>query len=274
MARAQEANASFVLKAEELPALNYLPKGHPRPLALVWINRGTSQELRPTTVEMLLRTLFHDPSSPSIAKLHQSSGLRVTFLSDRERESFARSFARARCTLLQKQRSEMTAVFANPKAAERGFRELTGSGVSSRSISMLWRASQFMQMKHDRPLGHSMLSVAAASAGAGLAGAIFGVTLLTIPGLGPFAVGGAIAANALGTIGAVGGALGASGGGIARMLTDIDVDGREVPYYVGEITTGKVFISVDPATCEIGVDQVRTILERNGGSIAARLVVD
>ncbi|MGX7953481.1 hypothetical protein ACWPM1_13090 [Tsuneonella sp. HG249] len=271
MAAAVSSIEAFVLKAEELPALNYLPKGSPRPLDLVWINRGTNQELRPTTVQMLLRTLFQNPGSPSINKLHRSSGLRAIFRTARDREAFARSFEHARTVLLQRQRSEMTAVFATPHAAARGFRELEKAGVNPRSISILWRAGQFIQSKHNEPLGHSKMSVAAVSAGAGLAGAIFGISMLTIPGLGLVAAGGAIAAQAIGTIGAVGGALGASGGGIARMLTDIDVDGKAIPFYEMEIESGKVFIAVDPATCDRSPDVVRGILEENGGHIAPNL---
>jgi hypothetical protein len=269
MAASLSTAPSFVLKAEELAALNYLERGHPRPLALQWINRGTDQHLRPTTIALLMRTLFRETWSPSVRKLHETAGLRVSFANERDRDAFSRQFARARAIERQRQRSELTAVFSRPAAAERGFRELADAGVNPRAVSILWRAGQFLRSNHDSPPGHSKLSVAAASAGGGLAGAIFGVTLLAVPGLGQVAVGGALLAH-IGTIGAFGGAVGASGGGLARMLTDFDVDDREIPYFEMAIKRGKVFLAVDPATCGRPIDTVREILERCGGSFASR----
>ena len=67
---------AFVIKAEELVALNYLDRNHPRPRKLEWINRGTNQPLRRSSIEMLLRTLFREVETPSVVKLHQSAGLR------------------------------------------------------------------------------------------------------------------------------------------------------------------------------------------------------
>ena len=258
----------YVLKPDELPALNYLSKGHPRPSALTWINRGTNQELRPTTVQMLMRTLFRETASPSVTRLHRSSGLRVTFGSASARDDFAKRFVQAQKVLVSRQRIELTAVFDNPSDAETGYHELVKAGVNPRAISLLWRAGQFLKDNHEQPPGHSKLSVAAASTGGGLAGAILGMTLLTLPGIGPIAVGGAIAASALSTIGAFGGALGASGAGIARMLSDIDVEDREVPYFVMQITTGKVFVSVDPAKCDVPREQVSAILKKCRGHFA------
>ncbi len=269
MATGSPTAPSFVLKAEQLAALNHLERGHPRPTGLQWINRGTDQNLRPTTVAQLMRTLFRDTRSPSVRRLHETAGLRVMFKSERDRDLFARQFAAAWGIELQRRRSDLTAVFAVPAAAERGFRELSEAGVSPRSVSILWRAGQFLESRHGGPPGHSRLSVAAASAGGGLAGAIFGVTLLVVPGLGQVAVGGALLAHAIGTIGAFGGAVGASGGALARMLTDFDVDDREVPYFAMAIERGMVFLSVDPATCGRPIEEVRGILERCGGTFAS-----
>ncbi len=270
MAIEPQAAQCFVLKAEEIPALNYMSRGHPQPVSLAWINRGTNQELRRTTIEMLLRTLFNRTHSPSIARLHQSSGIRIVFSTPEDRARFASLYDNACIELRRRQRSDLTAVFDAPGAAENAFRDLVRAGVKARSISLLWRAGQFMESQFDRPSGHSRLSVAAASAGGGLAGAIVGITLLTIPGLGPIAVGGAIAAQAIGTMGAIGGALGASGGAIARMLTDFDVEDQEIPYFAMRISRGKIFLSVDPADCGCPVGELRAILERHGGHFAPK----
>ena len=82
---------SFVIKAEELATLNYLDRNHPRPRRLEWINRGTNQKLRRTSIELLLRTLFRQVTSPSVVRLHHSSGLRAIFATEQERARFARA---------------------------------------------------------------------------------------------------------------------------------------------------------------------------------------
>ena len=87
---------AYVIKAQELPALNDLPTDFPRPRRLEWINRGTDQRLRRSTIEMLMRTLFRDCETPSVARLHSSSGLRLIFACRSERARFARAFEQAR----------------------------------------------------------------------------------------------------------------------------------------------------------------------------------
>lgn len=254
-----------MLKADELAALNYIRRDHPRPVSLTWINRGTDKEMRPTTVQMLLRTLFKPTRSRSVRQLHESSGLRASFESAKDRELFAKAYGTAVAEHRRRQRHELTAVFDRPDAAEDAFRRLVAAGVDKAAISLLWHAGQFIEERRVKPRGHSALSVAAASAGGGLAAAIFGVTLLAIPGLGIVAAGGAVATSALGTMGAIGGALGATGGALARMLTDLDVDDREIPYFEAAIKSGKVFLSVDPATIDMGVADVRRIIVKSGG---------
>lgn len=83
---------AFVIKAEELPALNRLPTDFPRPAALEWIDRGRDAKLRTTTVEMLVRTLFRRSISPSVRRLHHSAGLRVIFRDTKDRHRFAIMF--------------------------------------------------------------------------------------------------------------------------------------------------------------------------------------
>ncbi|MCT2559375.1 hypothetical protein N0B51_10335 [Tsuneonella sp. YG55] len=200
--------------------------------------------------------------------MHQTSGLRVVFENSEDRARFSELYEDALRAFRQRQRSELTAVFDGPIPAEEAYRELMEVGVRQDAISLLWRAGQFLESNHGHPPGHSRLSVATASTAAGLAGAIFGIVLLAVPGLGLVAASGAIAANALGTMGAVGGALGASGGGIARMLTDLDVDDREIPYFAMRIAHGKIFLSVDPVECECSLELVRATLVRHGGQFA------
>ena len=137
-----------------MAALNYLQRDHPRPIALTWINRGTNQPLRPTTINMLLRTMFGNSTSPSIVKLHDSAGLRVVFAQDGHRDAFARCYKKACETHRKSWRSHLTALFGRPELAERAFCELTELGIPSRAISILWRAGQFVEFEarlSDRP---------------------------------------------------------------------------------------------------------------------------
>ena len=91
IARAVPEPAAFVIRALDLIRIGTLPKGSPQPLGAEWINRGTGQPLRPTTVAMLLRTLPHPADlSPSAARLHEVAGLRLAFPSTEERHTFAR----------------------------------------------------------------------------------------------------------------------------------------------------------------------------------------
>src|SRR5437868_15373520 len=86
----------YVIRAAELPALNCLDHSCPQPFKIEWINRGTNRHLRPTSVDLLLRTLFHRGNSPSVVELHESAGLRAFFRTEIERRQFAAAFTAAR----------------------------------------------------------------------------------------------------------------------------------------------------------------------------------
>ena len=88
---------TYTIRAEEIDLLGRLPTDYPRPVAMDWINRGTDQTLRPSTIAMLKRTLDQGSNlSESVRKLHTSAGLRLTFASERERATFASMFRAAR----------------------------------------------------------------------------------------------------------------------------------------------------------------------------------
>ena len=162
---------AYVIKAEELVAVNYLADDHPRPQSVEWINRGTDQVLRPTTTDMLLRTLFQPAASPSVQKLHDSSGLRVIFCSDTERERFATAFRDAIAKERASTEHVVTAIFDDRGKAESAIAALHHEGVSPAAISLLCRASHFGDPESKWPEGHSSMSITGAVAGAGIAGA-------------------------------------------------------------------------------------------------------
>lgn len=265
------AQSAFVIKVEELAALNYLAADHPRPLRVEWINRGTDQVLKASSVDMLMRTLFEEAGSPSVEGLHHSTGLRAIFDSEEKRALFARALEEAK----QREASQMshlvTAIFNQREEAERAVQQLKSAGVADNSISLMWKASQFMDTANTWHEGHGALSIASAAAGSGIAGAILGIAILTIPGVGPVAAAGAIAASAFSSVAAVSGVIGATGGAIARMLTDHDVDGVSANFYAQQVGRGKVFLSVDPRIAGIEDEVIQQILQRNGGRSARRM---
>ena len=86
---------AYVIKAIELPALNHIGDDYPRPQGVEWIDRGRDKRLRPTTIDMIMRTLFKSPASNSVERLHNSAGVRVTFRTWEDRHEFAAKFKRA-----------------------------------------------------------------------------------------------------------------------------------------------------------------------------------
>ena len=123
-----------MIKAEELVAVNYLADDHPRPHSVEWINRGTDQVLRPTTTDMLLRTLFQPAASPSVQKLHDSSGLRVNFKTDGERERFAAAFRQAIARERAVTEHVVTAIFDGRDKAETAIAALHDEGISPEAV--------------------------------------------------------------------------------------------------------------------------------------------
>nr|WP_298895550.1 hypothetical protein [uncultured Altererythrobacter sp.] len=255
-----------MIKAEELVAVNYLADDHPRPQSVEWINRGTDQVLRPTTTDMLLRTLFQPAASPSVQKLHDSSGLRVIFRSDAERERFATAFRDAVAKERATTEHVVTAIFDDRGKAETAIAALHHQGVSPAAISLLCRASHFGDPEARWPEGHSSMSITGAVAGGGIAGALLGVAFLFVPGVGPLAAAGALAASAIPSVASVSGIIGATGGAVAKMLTDHDVDGVMAEYYDRQIKRGKVFVSVDQRQTTLAREFVERVLEKNGGA--------
>lgn len=261
----RSAGPAYVIKAADLPAINYLAPDHPRPRLVEWINRGTNQRMRPTTTQMLLRTLFQPIDTPSVQKLHDSAGLRVVFRTEKERSAFAQAFKDALHREDQSRSHVLTAIFETREKAEHTVRQLHSQGIPKEAISLLFRASQFMDPDTQWKEGHGSTSVVGAVAGSGIAGAMLGVAILVVPGVGQVAAAGAIAASAITSVASVSGIIGATGGAIAKMLTDHDVDGVAAAYYDQQIQRGKIFLSVDTTLIEGHEDEARMIIAENGG---------
>lgn len=256
---------AFVIKPEEIAALNYLTPHHPRPQTLEWISRSKDRQLRQSSVEMLLRTLHRDISSPSVVKLHRDSGLRVVFKTEKDRNAFAQAFADAKEAFINREHHHITAIFEQQADAENAILELIEAGIPEQAISLLARADQFVEPTGKWPRGHSKFSIAASATGGGLAGLAFGLSIILIPGFGPLAVAGGLAASAVGSFAAASGIFGATGGAVARMLTDHDVDGVSATFYQEQVRKGKIFVSVEADVRDERRAVARDILRRRGG---------
>lgn len=263
---------AYVIKAQELLAINYLADDHPRPRRTEWINRGTDQVLRPTTTAQLLRTLYQPTTTPSIQRLHDTAGLRVEFRNQRERDRFADDFEKARAEFGKRRDRVVTAMFDERDKAEQAVEQLVKSGISRNAISLLCRANQFLEAEDSWPAGHSTASIAGVVTGSGVAGALLGVALLFVPGVGQVAAAGAIAASAIGSVASVSGIIGATGGAIAKMLTDHDVDGVSAAQYEAQIKRGKIFLSVDTGTTADMRDRAIGVFRQLGGRAAPAII--
>lgn len=261
--------AAYVIKPEELLALNYLDAEFPRPSGAEWINRGTDQKLKASTVEMLQRTLFRDLAPPSVVQLHRSAGLRVFFPSEGERNAFAAAFTEARAREAQGRRFNLTAIFDTREDAETAASALVDDGFAEDSVSLVWRVSQLSESELNWQGGHSTMSVASAIASGGVAGALLGIAVLAIPGVGLVATAGALAA-AVPSVASLSGIIGATGGAITRMLDDHDVDDIAANYFEQQIRRGKIFVTIKLGEEEGLRDRARAILLGHGGKTALR----
>src|SRR5215218_1789732 len=162
----------------------------------------------------------------------------------------------------------ISAVFDDREEARRAVTELRDAGIPEDAISLVGRPDDAED--NDAHDGASKGSVVDAVAGGGVAGALLGVAALAIPGVGPLVAAGAIAASAIPTAAAIGAAAGATGGAIARMLSDHEVEGRDAEYYEEHISRGGIFVSVDTRLTEGTAESAQIILERCGGHSASR----
>lgn len=164
----------------------------------------------------------------------------------------------------------VSAVFDSRSEAERAVSEMRNFGIPDTAISIVSRHDDQSAPADGESDGHGKGGIAAAVAGGGIAGAALGVAILAIPGVGPLAAAGAIAASAVPTMAGIGAGLGATGGAIAKMLTDHDVDGRDAEYYEKSISEGGVFVSVDTRQAQGEGERAREILMRSGGHSASQ----
>ena len=161
-----------------------------------------------------------------------------------------------------------SAVFDSREEAERAFSELKSAGIDENAISIIGRHGE-QDGTDDDDDGVNKSGAAKGAIGGAVAGGLLGVAALAIPGVGPLAAAGAIAASAVPEGAAIGAGIGALAGGISGLLTKHGVDEEDARYYEDRINQGGIFLSVDADEAGVPTETAREILFRNGGHNAS-----
>jgi uncharacterized protein (TIGR02271 family) len=162
----------------------------------------------------------------------------------------------------------VSAVFDSHAEAERAVAELRAAGVRDSALSVIARHDSGQGDYGDantheaKEKGEGALKGAL---GGGAVGALLGIAALAIPGVGPLAAAGAIAASAVPEAVALGAGAGALAGGLSGLLAKHGVSEDDARYYEGRINDGGVFVSVDTRDGGISPDRAQGILTRAGG---------
>ena len=170
------------------------------------------------------------------------------------------------------QHNHVSAIFDTHAEAERAVADLRSLGVDDNDFSIIAHHGGTTTTRsgdgeitdeHHRNVLRGIL-------GGGALGAGLGIAALAIPGVGPLAAAGAIAASAAPEAAAIGAAVGAVGGSLNEVLTKHGVEKEDADYYGERLKSGAVFISVDLSKNGVSAERARDILHRNGGHNASR----
>lgn len=169
------------------------------------------------------------------------------------------------------EKSVASAVFDTQAEAQRAVAELREAGVTDSSISVIARHEGRTTTADGRGdvTDDDHRNLLRGIVGGGALGAGLGVAALLIPGVGPLAAGGALAAGAAGEGMAIGAAAGAAAGTLNEVLKDHGISDEDATYYEDRIKSGGIFVSVN-GTSLIDQSRAQEILYANGGHNAAR----
>jgi hypothetical protein len=163
-----------------------------------------------------------------------------------------------------------SAVFDSRAEAENALSELRAAGAQDSAISII--ARQEGSTSATDGAGED-LNKSGALKGAligGGAGTLLGIAALAIPGVGPLAAAGAIAASAIPEAAAIGAAAGATAGGLSGLLTKHGVSDEDARYYEERINSGGFFVSVTAEDGGLSIERAREILYHHGGHSTSR----
>lgn len=166
--------------------------------------------------------------------------------------------------------SKVSAIFDTHSEAEQAVAELRSLGLSDSDLSVIAHHGGTTTARsgdgeitdeHHRNVLRGIL-------GGGALGAGLGVAALAIPGVGPLAAAGAIAASAVPEAVGIGAVIGAIGGTLNETLTKNGVSEDDANYYNDRIKGGGVVVTVEDNAA--GPDSVREVLYRHGGHNSAQ----
>ena len=159
--------------------------------------------------------------------------------------------------------SVTSAVFDTREQAQQAVADLRAAGIDDSHISILGRTGdETTVIEEDHHANWVSGILGGGALGAGLA-----VVALAIPGVGPLAAAGAIAATAAPTAAVAGGVVGATVGALGEALSSHGVHDDDVAYYENRIHQGGVFVSVDEQAGNR--EDIQRILHQAGGHNAA-----
>lgn len=165
---------------------------------------------------------------------------------------------------------QASAIFDSHAQAEQAVANLRAAGVRDTDLSIIAHhgGTTTATSGEGEVTDEHHRSVIRGILGGGALGAGLGVAALAIPGVGPLAAAGAIAASAVPEAVAIGAGVGALGGTLNEVLTKHGVSHEDANYYGGRLKHGGVVVTVTGSALD--GDEAREILYRNGGHNAAR----
>jgi hypothetical protein len=165
---------------------------------------------------------------------------------------------------------QASALFDTHGEAQRAVSELRALGVSDNDLSVIAHhgGTTTTRSGDGEITDEQHRNVVRGILGGGALGAGLGVAALAIPGVGPLAAAGAIAASAAPEAVGIGAALGAIGGTLNEVLTKHGVSKEDADYYGSRLKDGGVLVTV--ADAGLDAQSVREVLYRNGGHNATQ----
>lgn len=165
----------------------------------------------------------------------------------------------------------ISAVFDSHDEAERAVAELRQAGVRDSALSIIAQHNgKTTTTTGDGETEEHGGGILRGIIGGGALGAGLGVAALAIPGVGPLAAIGAIAASAVPEAMGIGAAIGAVAGSLNEVLQKHGVSKEDAGYYGDRIKGGGVFVSVDTNDAGIDAERAEDILYRLGGHSSTR----
>lgn len=164
---------------------------------------------------------------------------------------------------------QASAIFDTHAEAERAVSELRSAGIRDTDLSVIahHKGTTTATSGDGEITDEHHRSVLRGILGGGALGAGLGVAALAIPGVGPLAAAGAIAASAVPEAMAIGAGVGALTGTLNEVLTKHGISDEDARYYGDRLKDGGVVVTVSGSDRDEA--EIRSILHRAGGHNAS-----